>query len=147
MRDTVVRIGLAVLAVPAVVLGLWAGLAPRGFYDDFPGFGRMWVAPDGPFNEHLVRDVGALNLALAIVTIGALITLAPTFVRWVLAAWIVEGGLHLWYHARHLDPLATADQVSSISGLVLVPVLAIALLFVMHASVPTPAPSSGETTS
>ena len=35
------------------------------FYDDFPGLGRSWVAADGPYNEHLVRDVGALNLALA----------------------------------------------------------------------------------
>ena len=37
---------------------------PAAFYDDFPGLGRMWVAPDGPYNQHLVRDVGELNLAL-----------------------------------------------------------------------------------
>ena len=34
----------------------------------------MWVAVDGPFNEHLVRDVGALNLALAFVAAMALAT-------------------------------------------------------------------------
>jgi hypothetical protein len=141
MRETVLRVGLVVLALPALVVGLWAGLTPRSFYDDFPGFGQVWVAPDGPFNEHLVRDVGALNLALAIVTIGALVTLSVALVRWVLVAWIVEGVLHAWYHARHLDPFATADQVSIMAGLVIVPVVAIALLFVLrspaHARVPS----------
>ena len=39
MRDTVLRIGLAVLAVPALVIGVWAAFAPRSFYDDFPGGG------------------------------------------------------------------------------------------------------------
>jgi hypothetical protein len=141
MRDTVVRIGLVVLCLPALVVGLWAGLAPRSFYDDFPGIGQVWVAPDGPFNEHLVRDVGALNLALAIVTIGALVTLATVLVRWVLVAWIVEGVLHAWYHARHLDPFATADQVSIMVGLVIVPVVAIALLFVLRAPQRAPVPT------
>jgi hypothetical protein len=42
-----------------------------GVLRDFPGAGRSWVAPDGPFNEHLARDVGVLNLALAVVTIAA----------------------------------------------------------------------------
>ena len=30
------RILLVLLGVPSVVIGLWAGFAPRGFYDDFP---------------------------------------------------------------------------------------------------------------
>lgn len=138
MRETVLRIGLAVLAVPAAVVGLWAGLAPRSFYDDFPGFGQVWVAPDGPFNEHLVRDVGALNLGLAVVTIGALITLATVLVRWVLVAWIVEGVLHAVYHSRNLDPFSTAESVQIMAGLVMVPVVAAALLFVLRE--PRPAP-------
>jgi hypothetical protein len=138
-RGWVLRVGLAFLAAPAVLVGMWAALAPRGFYDDFPGLGQIWIAPDGPFNEHLVRDVGALNLALAIVTVGAIVTLAAPLVRWVLAAWVVEGLLHVLYHARHLAPFGTSDQVSIIGGLVLVPVLAVALLFVLHSR---PAPAS-----
>ncbi len=58
---------LAVIAIGYAGVGAWAALAPRSFYDDFPGGGRHWVAVDGPFNEHLVRDVGTLNLALAAV--------------------------------------------------------------------------------
>lgn len=128
MRDRILRIGLWALALPAVVVGTWAGFAPRSFYADFPGFGRSWIAPDGPFNEHLVRDVGALNLALAIVTIAAALTLGPALVRAVLVAWLVEGVFHVVYHARHLDPFASADQVAITLSLVVVPILAVGLL-------------------
>jgi hypothetical protein len=126
----VLRIGLAFLAVPSVVIGVWAAFAPRGFYEDFPGFGRMWVAPDGPYNEHLVRDVGELNLALAVITVIALVALTPMLVRAVLVGWLVYSVPHLVYHLRHLDPFQTDDQVSIIASLALVPVLAIVLLVI-----------------
>lgn len=54
---------LAALLVFGVPIGLWQQLAPRSFYDSFPGFGRTWVSPDGPFTEHLVRDIGGRPLA------------------------------------------------------------------------------------
>jgi hypothetical protein len=126
----VLRIGLAFLAVPSVIIGVWAAFAPRGFYEDFPGFGRMWVAPDGPYNEHLVRDVGELNLAIAVITLVALVALTPMLVRAVLVGWIVYSVPHLVYHLRHLDPFPTDDQVSIIASLALVPVLAIVLLVI-----------------
>jgi hypothetical protein len=130
MRDPVLRIGLAVLALPSVVIGIWAGLMPRSFYDDFPGLGRMWVAPVGPYSEHLVRDVGELNAALALITIVAAVTLGPLLVRTVLAGWLVYSVPHLVYHLRHLQPFATDDQVSMIASLAFVPVLAVALLVI-----------------
>jgi lysylphosphatidylglycerol synthetase-like protein (DUF2156 family) len=130
MRDTVLRIGLAVLAVPALMIGFWAAFAPRSFYDDFPGLGRTWVAPDGPYNEHLVRDVGELNLALAVITIVALVVLGPALVRAVLAGWIVYSVPHLVYHLRHMQPFGTDDQVSIGASLALVPIVAIALLVI-----------------
>jgi hypothetical protein len=111
-----------------VLIGVWAAFFPQGFYDDFPGFGRTWIAPDGPFNEHLIRDVGELNLALAIVTIAAAVALTPAFVRAVLAAWIVEGVLHVVYHSRHVHVFATSDKVMIVGSLVLTPVLAAGLL-------------------
>ena len=63
MKRGWLRGGLLVLAVSALTVGLWALLVPRSFYDDFPLPGRAWVSTLGPYNEHLVRDVGALNLA------------------------------------------------------------------------------------
>jgi lysylphosphatidylglycerol synthetase-like protein (DUF2156 family) len=139
------RIGLAVLAVPALIIGVWAAFAPRSFYDDFPGLGRMWVAPDGPYNEHLVRDVGELNLALAVITVVALVVLTPMLVRAVLAGWIIYSVPHLVYHLRHLEPFATDDQVSMIASLALVPVLAIVLLVIdlrAPATAEVPAPTA-----
>src|SRR3954471_13364403 len=58
------RVVLALLAFTSAGIGVWAAFAPRAFYDKFPGLGQVWVAVDGPYNEHLVRDFGALNLAL-----------------------------------------------------------------------------------
>lgn len=137
-RALVLRIGLVVLAVPAFLVGVWAAFMPRAFYDDFPGLGRMWVAPDGPYNEHLVRDVGELNLALVVVTAIAAVTLVPVLVRAVLAGWIVYSVPHLVYHLRNMEPFATDDQVSIGASLALVPIVAVVLL-VIELRTPQPA--------
>jgi hypothetical protein len=128
MRERPIRILLVALGAPAVIIGAWAAFAPRSFYQDFPGFGQLWVRPDGPFNEHLVRDVGELNLALAFVTLAAVVWCTPLLVRLVAGAWLVEGIPHLVYHLRHLDPLASNAKISSIAGLAIVPVVALVLL-------------------
>jgi hypothetical protein len=130
MHDRLMRLGLIVLGFPALVIGVWASFAPRSFYDDFPGLGRMWVAPDGPYNEHLVRDVGELNLALVVVTAVAAFTLVPMLVRAVLAGWIVYSVPHLVYHLRNMSPFSTDDQVSIGASLALVPILAVVLLVI-----------------
>ena len=124
----VVRIGLGVLAISGAVLGVWAGLAPRSFYDDFPGFGRHWVSVDGPYNEHLVRDVGWLNLALTVVTVWAMVTLARSLVLAILVGWLVVDLPHLVYHAANLDGLSTGDGTAEIISLALGPAIAAALL-------------------
>jgi len=108
----IVRIALAILAFIGLQVGLWAAFAPQSFYDDFPGAGRIWVSVDGPYNQHLVRDVGALNLALAVVAIVALVTLNRAVVLAAGGAWLAYGLPHLTYHLRHLDPLDSADQVA-----------------------------------
>jgi hypothetical protein len=128
MHDRVMRIGLVVLGFPALVVGLWAAFFPRSFYDDFPGLGRTWVAPDGPYNEHLVRDVGELNLALVVVTAVAAVALTPILVRAVLAGWLAYSVPHLVYHLRNMEPFAGDDQVSIGGSLALVPILAAVLL-------------------
>ena len=35
-HERVLRILLVFMGVPSVLIGLWAGFAPRGFYDNFP---------------------------------------------------------------------------------------------------------------
>ena len=101
---TVVRVALALLALSGAFVGFWALLAPSSFYSSFPGLGYTWVSEAGPYDEHLVRDVGALYLALLVITVLAL--LRPASVRpWVAGvAWLVFGVPHLVFHAAHAGP-------------------------------------------
>jgi hypothetical protein len=128
MREWVVRIVLVIWAAVSLELAAWALLAPRSFYDDYPGFGRHWVRVDGPYNEHFVRDFGALNLALAVVTIAALITLSKPMVIAVAVAWLAWGVPHLVYHLRHLDLYSTTDKVLNVVALAALPVVAVVVL-------------------
>jgi hypothetical protein len=132
MAARVVRVALAVLVLVALPVGLWATVSPRSFYDDFPGGGRHWVAADGPYNEHLVRDFGSLNLALVAVTIVALVTLARPVVLAAAAAWILYSLPHLVYHLRHLDLYDTSDKVANVTTLVLALVLPVVVLLGAH---------------
>ncbi len=134
----VLRIGLIYLAVSGALVGVWAGFAPRSFYDDFPGLGRVWVSVDGPYNEHLVRDVGWLNLALTVATVWAAVTLTRTLVIAVLVAWLVTSLPHLAYHVANLDGLATADRVGELASLALAPLVAGVLLVVTVRTRPGP---------
>ena len=124
----VVRVLLVYLLLNSAVLGLWATFAPRNFYDDFPSFGRHWVAVDGPYNHHLVTDVGALFLALAVVTAASLIVESSLLERVVGVAWAVSALPHFLYHLTHKGALATGDYVASVGGLGLQVILGIALV-------------------
>jgi hypothetical protein len=120
------RIVLLILLVTAVLPGLWAVLAPRSFYDSFPGIGLHWVAADGPYNRHLVTDVGAMYLALVVVTGGAL--RRPEWARLAGAAWLAFGVPHWLYHSAHLGLFGTLDQVLNEVALAGSVVLALLLL-------------------
>ena len=111
------RIALGYLIVVALELGVWALLAPQSFYDSFPGLGRAWVSVDGPYNEHLVRDVGALNLAIAALLIATFIRMSRDLVIVSAIASLIWGVPHLLYHAFNRDGLETSDFVASLGGL------------------------------
>ncbi len=124
------RIALGYLALISLEVGVWAQFAPRSFYDHFPGLGRAWVRIDGPFNEHLVRDVGGLNLGLAAVLIAALITLSRPLIVAASVASLLYGIPHVVYHIFNTGDLATGDVVVSVGGLVLFAAVPIALIVV-----------------
>jgi hypothetical protein len=126
MRDRYTRVLLAIMAIGYIGVGAWAALAPRSFYDDFPGGGRHWVSADGPFNQHLVRDVGTLNLALAAVTIAALVRPGRYLVQVIAGATLIYSVPHFLYHLFHLDVFDTGDKVGqtlSLAITVIVPIL------------------------
>lgn len=117
MKSTQTRIALGFLGLSSLSIGAWAAFAPRSFYDGYPGFGSVWVAVDGPYNEHLIRDVGALNLALTVLLVGAAWTMSRDVVITAAAASAVWGLPHLLYHAFNTEGLGTIDAAVSLSGL------------------------------
>jgi hypothetical protein len=109
--------------VPAALQAL---ALPRSFFDDFP-LGRGWIAAaGGAYNEHLVRDVGALFLALVITSLWTVRDRA--LVTPVAVAWLALGVLHAGFHSEHLDRLSGADQVLLSTTLLAVPILSIAAI-------------------
>jgi AhpD family alkylhydroperoxidase len=116
------------LAVPTLITGAWAVLAPASWHASFPGFGRDWLPVFGPYNEHLARDFGGALLAL-----GALLAwtaLAPRAVlaRAVPATFLLFAGPHLAFHLAHAGELPTGDDVVNLVLLTLSVVIPVALL-------------------
>jgi len=147
MSERIAKVLLAVLAVNSAAIGLWAAFAPRALYDNFPGGSHTWVALDGPYNEHLVRDVGELNLALTVVTLFALFAMSRQLILATATAWLVYGVPHLVYHVRHLGPFDGIDKASIPVGLALAVVSALLLLSrPAHPRVMTCDPSGSEDT-
>lgn len=130
MLVLVQRLGLALLAASSAMMGIWALFAPRSFFDDFPGSGLQLVAALPPYNEHLTRDFGSLNLALAAVIAAAAITMARALVVTALAAVLINGIPHLLFHASHQAALSDSDQAANLVGLAMPVVVAAALLSV-----------------
>ena len=128
-----VRAGLGWLAATGFLLGCWAIVSPHGFYSDFPAFGSHWVSFDGPYNEHLVRDFGALNLALGVFTVLAAWWCSRPLVIAAALAWIVYSIPHVIYHGGNLDGLGTGDQVGLMVSLAALPVVAAVVLFLARA--------------
>ena len=111
------RIVLTITAAMGLFVGVWAAAFPQGFYDAFPGLGLMWISVDGPFNEHLIRDVGALYVAIAAASIYAIFARSLAATRAVGIAWTVFGAPHLAYHLAHLEGLAPIDVIGNVVSL------------------------------
>jgi hypothetical protein len=123
-----VKLLLAWFAFVGLAIGSWQQFAPRSFYTEFPGFGRHWVSPDGPYNEHLMRDVGQGNMAVGTVALVALLTGGVWLARATGLAALVASAPHQLYHQMHLDVLLTpSDQVLQTVTLSAVTVAALAL--------------------
>ena len=124
-----VKLLLGWFVVFGFVIGLWQAVFPASFYADFPGMGHHWVSPDGPFNEHLLRDVGLGNLAVGTVALVALLTAVVWVARAVGLAVVVMNLPHQLYHQAHVSVLpTTTDQVLQSISLAVVSVAAVALV-------------------
>ena len=108
---------LAALAASAAYPGAWAVLAPRSFYDTFPGAGHHWTAGLPAYNEHLVTDVGAFYLGFALMFAWAAWRPSRELVVPLCTAFAVFSALHLAWHSAHLDGFATVDAVAQTASL------------------------------
>jgi len=113
------RVGLGILAVFQAVIGVWALFAPTGFYSSFPLPGHPWVSLLPPYNEHLVRDVGELSLALTVV-----LAAAAVIGQWLLSvvavtAIAVYAVPHAIFHFLHLEGFPTSDAIAQTVGIAL----------------------------
>lgn len=124
---TIVTIGLWAMALVAILAGVQQQFAPRAFYDAFPGFGLQWVSVAGPYNEHLLRDLGGANLGFAVVILYAIFRPSASLVRAVAGAILLAQIPHFAYRAAHLDRLPTvldrALQTASLALVLIVPLV------------------------
>ena len=125
------RVAMALLVVNQAILGVWASLAPRSFYDRYP-LGSGWVAALPSYNEHLVRDVGGLSLGFAVLFGATVLDPNPVLVKPVLYAWLLPATTHLAFHLDHLHGFTPADAVTQSLGLTLAVLAPAAVLVVLH---------------
>lgn len=133
-RHLAARAGLVLVAAAQAEIGLWGLIAPHSFFTGFPGLGRHWVSPLGPYNEHLLRDFAAAELGSAVLLLGAAIWFNRTLVLIAGTAFLAATIPHLGYHVTASDSLPTADNIASLGAFVLeIAVVAAAMLVVSRA--------------
>ena len=101
---------LALLAVPQLLVGGWALVAPRQWYDTFPGIGPHLISAEPPFNQHLATDVGAGFLATGVALVVAAVLGRRSGVYVALAAYATFAIPHFLYHATHEAPGLTSGE-------------------------------------
>lgn len=101
-----IRAGLIFLAVVQGAAGLVQLFAPATFYNDFPGVSLL-----PPYNEHLMRDVGALTLAYVLGLAAAAVWMERRLVQVALAVNLVWTVPHFVFHAMHLEHFSTGGAI------------------------------------
>lgn len=128
MTTALVRGGLVLLGALHLSWGVPATLAPRWFFDSFPGLGHAWTAAYPPYNGHLVTDLGATFTTLGVLLLLAAWLADRKVTAVVLSGVLVFSSLHLAFHVRDHGELAGADLAASLTALVMGVVLPAALL-------------------
>lgn len=130
-----IRFLLFALGIPQALIGFWALLGPRSFYGDFPAGGDGWVRALGPFDEHLVTDVGALFVALGFLLCFAAVNLSRPLVVAAAISWLIFSIPHFVWHLSNLGVYGTADAIGMTASLAWTVVGAVLILFLARRSV------------
>jgi hypothetical protein len=124
------RVILIALGGIQFVNGIWATLAPRSFYEDFPlGIGG-WVSALPSYNEHLMRDVGGLFMATGFILLAAAVWLERRLLAVALVSYLLFAVPHAIFHFFNLEPFGTGDVIGNVVALTATVVLPVWLLVV-----------------
>jgi hypothetical protein len=94
------RAGLGFLAATQILVGVWALFFPARFFAlEVVGMGMA-------YNEHLMRDYGAMTLASAVVLGAATIHMGQWITRTALVMYLTWAVPHFLVHLSMLDHLA-----------------------------------------
>lgn len=113
-----------------MVAGVWAVLAPQGWFDNFPGWSPRLVAALPPFNEHLATDAGAGLLAAGLVVWLAAWLMRRDVILTAMVAYLAFSVPHALYHmVNPADALSTAEDAVNVISLWVGVALAAVLLW------------------
>ena len=112
---------VVVLAVVCLAVGLLGVLAPHTFYRHVVGVDML-----GPYNEHLLTDVGGFYLGFALLFAWCARSRSVELRRAGCAAFALTQVLHFAYHAAHLSHFSTvqaSEQTIALGALMVLPVV------------------------
>ncbi len=128
-RAGLMRAGLVALGIPQLALGIWALISPTGFYGTFPVIaGQHWLPSYGPYDSHLVTDVGSTFLAIGLLMLLAAIFLERRLAQVALVAYLAYGIPHFIFHVTNDDVLSSGARAVNGASLGLGLLSALALL-------------------
>lgn len=108
---SLMRFGLAGLALEMLAIGVLASTRPEWFFRWFP-FGHGWAGAIGAYNEHYVLDLGYVYLAVGIMIGWATIRLGRDLCRAALVGSVIANAPHLLFHLHHTHELPTGDNMA-----------------------------------
>jgi hypothetical protein len=122
-RRRALRLLLGLNAASDAAIGAFAAITPRAFYRHVVGVDLL-----GPYNEHLLRDVGSFYVAFGLLFAWAATTLGRELVRATCAAAIFTNLVHFTYHAAHLEHFSVGEAFAQTTLLAIglaLPILAL----------------------
>ena len=122
------QVVLGALGLTQLFNGLYATISPSGFYENFP-LGRGWVEAIPAYNEHLMRDVGALFIATGVLLLVAAYLLERRLTLITLVVWLIWAVPHTIYHLFNLEPYGTGDAIGNAVALTATVLLPLWLLY------------------
>jgi hypothetical protein len=124
----VIRLALIYMSIALGLVAAWILIAPKHFYDEFPG-PSQWVSALPPYNEHLIRDFGSAGLGLAVLAGLAAVWMERRLVQAAAVALFVGSLPHAVYHSTTTEAYSTADNLFSLGGLYLQVALPLLILY------------------